>query len=424
MLTHATDKQLERAAADNYRQLACLEALAWGGEIKEQEGLLWTYAGPANGAVIPFPDLTPANAGRLLDAMLNYYRQHPSLDVMYWSLSPAEPAGIAARLLARGFQIGWLPCWMAVDLDQLNEQCTAPAGVQVQADGDTDIHLLTSLPYSSANNALSPACRKAYPDRSQRFLATANGKVLGQSAVFFSTGEDGVAGIYNVGVVPKARGKGIGKAVTLAACLYAKEKGYRYAVLNATGMGRPVYEQLGFQWKGNGFTWCLVEDRHRTHPPTAVEVAVAEAVGLGDVTALDSIHQASGLSDFNKPLSNKMTLMELAVYCQQPAAADWLISHNADYTALDAWDLGWKDRTAALLAANPQEVNRRYREGNITLLHKAVERNDEALAALVLQANADLTLRDSWHNSTALGWAVFFNHTPIIDMIRTHGGTT
>ena len=421
ILTDATPKQLEQAAADNYRELACLEAIAWGGEVKAKDGLLWTYAGPDNSATIPFPLLQPADAGQLLDTMMDYYRQHPPNGAGYWSLHPPQPDDIGIRLLARGFQPGWQPCWMALDLEAIKAQHTAPAGVQVRGDNDTDIHDIKGLPYSANNNILTPACRKANPGRAQRFIASLHGKILGQSAVFFTTGDYGVAGIYNVGVVPKAQNKGIGKAVTLAACLYAKEQGYRYAVLNATASGRRIYEQIGFEWMGDGLTWWLAGNRYM-NKPSPFEVALVEATGRGDTAALEKLGAEMTTAALSAPVTNGMTLMELAVHCKQPASAEWLIAHEVAYTLLDVWDLGWKERAAALLREKPQEVNRQYREGNITVLHMAAQRNDMALAELALSANPDLTLRDSWHDSPPLGWAEFFQRPEITRMIKTHAG--
>jgi ribosomal protein S18 acetylase RimI-like enzyme len=56
-----------------------------------------------------------------------------------------------------------------------------------------------------------------------------------------------VAGVFDVGVVRRARGRGIGRAVTVTAVSHAKRLGYRYAVLQASGEGEGVYRRIGFE---------------------------------------------------------------------------------------------------------------------------------------------------------------------------------
>ncbi len=55
-----------------------------------------------------------------------------------------------------------------------------------------------------------------------------------------------VADLVVISTLEAARNKGYGGAVTSAAATAGKARGYRYAVLSASPMGKPVYERLGF----------------------------------------------------------------------------------------------------------------------------------------------------------------------------------
>ncbi len=86
----------------------------------------------------------------------------------------------------------------------------------------------------------------------QCYLAVLNGQPVGTSQLFLSAG---VAGIYNVTVLPEARGRGIGAAVTLAALRVAHQRGYRISILQSSHLGYPVYRRLGFQDYGKLHTY-------------------------------------------------------------------------------------------------------------------------------------------------------------------------
>lgn len=424
VLSNATDAMLEQAAADNHQQLFSLSAVANGGNVKTEEGITCTCAGAATDGIIAFPSLSAATAGAQLDRAMDYFRsrmEQAPHTLCCWSLDPPQPADLGVRLLARGFQPGWQPCWMALDLYALNITQQAN-NVTIRQDNNRNLTNVKDLPYNEDNAYMSHPLLANYPTLAYRFLAFSGEEIVGQICIFLTTGDLGVAGIYNVGVVPTFRNKGIGKALVTAACLFAKQKGYGYAMLNANHIGRPLYERVGFRFINYGMTWWLMEQGYLTNPPSPEWVALAEAAGRGDIDSLNAL-SATGISvDLNTPLINKMTLVQLAAYYKQPAAAEWLIDRGTDCTVLDAWDLGWNEKAALLLRSKPQELHRRYFDWQGSLLHVAIEKNDLALAELALAAGVDPLIRDKQHDSDAMGWALHFNRPEIIKLIRAKLG--
>ena len=141
---------------------------------------------------------------------------------------------------------------MAADLRNLSEKPAVPNGLQITTVENEEmlrkwIHV-ASVGFGIAQDVeniwyeffADAACERPF----QTYLALLNDKPVGTSQLFTSAG---VAGIYNVTCLPEARGQGIGAAITLAPLLDAREMGYRVGILQASSMGRRVYQRLGFQ---------------------------------------------------------------------------------------------------------------------------------------------------------------------------------
>jgi GNAT superfamily N-acetyltransferase len=421
VLRNATTAQLEQAVAENHRQLFCCNATALGGIVHTADGLTYTYSA-GNGSAVVFPAMVPDKASMQLDVMMDFYRANGATNIGYWSLDPAVPADVDARLLARGFQPGWKPCWMALEVVAMQTNYTKLPGLEIRVSNDIPVHEVEGLPYGDDGGTFSGALFRTYPNKVQRFVAFLDGTIVGQTCLFFTAGTLGIAGMYNVGVIPSMQRKGIGKALVIAASRYAKERGYHYVMLNANHIGRRTYEQVGFRVIGYGLTWWITSKRYITHPASPQLIALAEATGTGDLAALESAGASPTPAALNTPLANGMTLIQLAAHCRQPAAAEWLMAHGVACTALVMWDLGWKDRAAALLAVNPQEVNRTFFDWEGNLLHIAAQRGDTELAKLALEAGVDLTMKDKEHGGIPLGWAYYFGRTAIIKLIENNTG--
>jgi predicted N-acetyltransferase YhbS len=58
-----------------------------------------------------------------------------------------------------------------------------------------------------------------------------------------------------LGILPDARRRGGGEALTRAACTRLHERGAETVLLFATDMGRPLYERLGFEIEGTVTAW-------------------------------------------------------------------------------------------------------------------------------------------------------------------------
>lgn len=82
------------------------------------------------------------------------------------------------------------------------------------------------------------------PEHLVRFAGRVDGRVVATSALL---DRSGVAGMYVVATQERFRRRGIGAALTWAAIEEGRRRGLRVATLQASPMGRPVYERLGFR---------------------------------------------------------------------------------------------------------------------------------------------------------------------------------
>jgi ribosomal protein S18 acetylase RimI-like enzyme len=73
---------------------------------------------------------------------------------------------------------------------------------------------------------------------------------------------DHMIGIYNIGVVERFRGRGLGRALTHASIADGLALGGRFAFLGASEMGYPLYKSMGFRDAGHrvGFAAKVASD--------------------------------------------------------------------------------------------------------------------------------------------------------------------
>jgi GNAT superfamily N-acetyltransferase len=202
-----------------------------------------------------------------------------------WSLAPDDALGV--RLLARGFEWGWQPHWMALDLARL------PADDAVHEVVVRDVHLTVVEQERTVGHVA------VYPWR-------------------------GAAGIYDMWVVPERRRHGIGRALTLAACRLGRERGCSHALLNATREGELLYRTVGFESQGWGQTWWM----HRGRRPSARQTELVEAIGFGDLDRLAALRPTR--TELEREIPGPGVPLAVAVVTGQAGAAGWILRRRPD----------------------------------------------------------------------------------------------
>jgi GNAT superfamily N-acetyltransferase len=418
------NQELVEAAARNHVEWFTENARVMGGEARCENGVTRIFSpasNPSEGGevILAFPQMKSIDAGVAIEEALSIARQKRVGQVSCWSVLPTEPSDLAAMLLARGFGWGWQPHWMALDLEQMpTASFPTHDGLEIVLDeenngGDWDV---ADLPhYNRADATRLQAHARRTPRRTYHFAARLGGKIVGHSLLHVDS--FGVAGLYNVGVVPSARNQGIGRAISLAACEYARTLGCRHVLLNAA---THIYDKLGFVSLGHGQTWWLFPPTLHAPPPAPSVVAFTEAIGRGDVGSLGDGVLAK-IGDLDAPLLCKMTPLEVAAKLGQPGAAQWLLDAGASPDIIPLCDLGWRDRVPNLLMNRPDLASRRLGEWGQTPLHEAVSRNDIALVELLLSTNPDLDIleiKDTQFHATPLGWAEHLGRTEITTLLK------
>lgn len=189
--------------------------------------------------------------GTFIEATIEYFRS-TGIGTFTWWMEPRLQSADWEPVLAKyGFHYSDDTPGMAVDLEALKEQ-PAVDGLEVRVVAEEQtLHdwarvftLGYGLPpeWESSIYDLQMRLGLGFPVRN--YAGYLDGEPVATSTLFFGAG---VAGIYAVSTLPKARGKGIGAALTLRPLNNAREMGYRIGVLQSSDMGYNVYKKLGFQ---------------------------------------------------------------------------------------------------------------------------------------------------------------------------------
>lgn len=210
-------------------------ARATGGHLWEVQGVLCIARGRE--LLIPFPTRLP---GATLDRALQWREEHDGT-VGCWAAD--EGAALAPQLAASGFEEGWRPHWMAIE--------------PVAAGLDARISRAVEVPEWDAHGQ---ALLTLAGDRTTVFVArTGERAELAGFAWLHAPEGESVAGVFDVVVFEGFRRRGLGRALTAAACAHAAGLGCGRVTLNATGDGERLYRAMGFASLGHGRTWW----RHR-----------------------------------------------------------------------------------------------------------------------------------------------------------------
>ena len=239
-MTARRDDEVVAAAARNHTSWMRARALATGGEVLRHGRLRWFAEGFGAEVSLPFP----RDASRpALDALIADAHARGARSVACWATGLEPFDALAEHLAARGFEWGWQPHWMALELDALPDD-----------DADPRVSLVTEMPTFDAYGQALVTLTHHRPANVWLAVARVDGDWAGHAWSHVAGGE---AGVYDMVVAGRFQRRGLGRALTLAVCRAARSAGARLATLNATPEGELLYRSVGFRSVGWGQTWWL-----------------------------------------------------------------------------------------------------------------------------------------------------------------------
>jgi GNAT superfamily N-acetyltransferase len=238
--------------------------------------------------VAPVPDtfrnvvlsarLNPATADARIDEIAAAYLRRGTGFV--WWVGPADtPSDLGARLARAGLALEGAAPAMAADLADVPLDEPPPAELELVpvTDAATLEGFLTVISedwlewtggeYTEVQLQTLAAWRREIPLRFPhepvplRWIGRIDGTAVACSRVNIGAG---VAGLYAISTLAAHRGKGYGRALTIAALRAAASIGHRIGVLQSSDLGYGVYRRLGFRELFTYDVWV-----HPGPPPNA-----------------------------------------------------------------------------------------------------------------------------------------------------------
>ncbi|MEO5704402.1 MAG: GNAT family N-acetyltransferase [Candidatus Limnocylindrales bacterium] len=179
---------------------------------------------------------------------------------LWWVAPFHAPDDLGERLLRAGLRFEGTAPAMAMDLEALPRDEATPQGLEIVPVLDEGTLLefvgVLALEMGVPEGSPNPAARhhaallQAIPPTLAgeriplRYLGRLDGRAVATARISIG---GGVAGLYAVATLPDVRGRGFGRAMTIAALDAGRALGYRIGVLQASDEGFRVYRRLGFR---------------------------------------------------------------------------------------------------------------------------------------------------------------------------------
>jgi ribosomal protein S18 acetylase RimI-like enzyme len=270
ILCDLTEKALAKAVIENCYARTPFSHAWPGAEIYKGTDVDWCLTHVAYPACNPVlhVNIAPERIGGFLQSLTEKAKKR-KVNLHCQVNAETRPADLGKYLTAHGFTYsGAGPC-MAADLQALKEQKTAPQGFRILEIRDyaglkkwCQIKILGFGQPAYMEPALVEwmATDMGMKQPMKLYLGLLDGRPVATSAYYLGAG---VVGIYSVSVLPEARNRGIGYAMTLRPLLDARMLGYRAGVLQASNMGLPVYRKMGFKEYGQvaSYRWFYEQNK-------------------------------------------------------------------------------------------------------------------------------------------------------------------
>jgi GNAT superfamily N-acetyltransferase len=236
--------------------------------LDSMEGFL-SLVGPDGGSLIRRPGLvatvTPAlphrsvvnsvvfrDAGVLAQALDDLAATYEQAGVLAWTVWVPEGEDATRELLGgAGHVLDATPRAMAAPLEEI-DLAQGAGGVDWRREGEPGRMCALLETVFGWEAAATVHMFRRLPVEGHVYLAHAGGA---PSACVAALDVAGDTTIWNVATLPEARGRGLASALMRQALLDARERGCATTSLQATAMGRPIYERMGYRDLGPLEMW-------------------------------------------------------------------------------------------------------------------------------------------------------------------------
>ena len=207
--------------------------------------------------------LSAGNTPTRVQALLGHFRTS-SLPLGWLILPSTRPLDLPYYLLTNGMKQVENRPHMLADAQKLSAYPATPPGLTIEPVHDST----TFQKWYQATIAgfeMSPSHAQIYHEAYTRtgfdpagpflhYVGYLDGEPVTSSTLLLA---ENIAGIYDVSTAPTVRGRGLGTAITLAALLEARSRGYRYCCLQSSTKGYNMYRRLGFVTQYNEKIFAL-----------------------------------------------------------------------------------------------------------------------------------------------------------------------